>query len=144
MLAANGALAGLGLGLLSTAAVSLSQNVADLPLAGVEVARLAFRMGVVVDRVSQNLEPRDPSSAPGSWAAVVPDIAVEDVQNELDAIHAAEVSSTCCYNSDILSRAPLHKNAWVNLAIRTHPALVKYSSAPGTAHRLPSAVRRRG
>ncbi|KAI1159633.1 hypothetical protein F5B18DRAFT_576973 [Nemania serpens] len=90
LLAANGALAGLGLGLLSTAAVSLSQNVADLPLAGVEVARLAFRMGVVVDRVSQNLEPRDPSSAPGSWAAVVPDIAVEDVQNELDAIHAAE------------------------------------------------------
>ncbi|KAI0972477.1 hypothetical protein F4678DRAFT_460698 [Xylaria arbuscula] len=90
LLATNGALAGLGLGLLSTAAVSLSRNVADLPLAGVEVARLAFRMGVVVDRVSQNLEPRDPGSLTGSWAAVVSDIAAEDVQNELDATHAAE------------------------------------------------------
>ncbi|KAK8076009.1 hypothetical protein PG994_003281 [Apiospora phragmitis] len=87
---ANAALAGLGLGLLNTAAVSLSSHISDLPLAGAEVARLAFRLGVLVDRVSQNLEPRDPTSPPGSWAAVVPDVVTEEVQEELDMMHAKE------------------------------------------------------
>ncbi|KAK8091576.1 hypothetical protein PG997_001937 [Apiospora hydei] len=88
---ANASLAGLGLGLLNTAAVSLSPHISDLPLAGAEVARLAFRLGVLVDRVSQNLEPRDPTSPPGSWAAVVPDVVTEEVQEELDMMHAKEV-----------------------------------------------------
>ncbi|KAK8022725.1 polyketide synthase [Apiospora rasikravindrae] len=87
---ANASLAGLGLGLLNTAAVSLSTHISDLPLAGAEVARLAFRLGVLVDRVSQNLEPRDPTSPPGSWAAVVPDVVTEEVQEELDMMHAKE------------------------------------------------------
>ena len=76
---ANAALAGLGIGLLSTAAVSLSQSVSNLALAGAEVVRLSFRLGVVVGRISQNLEPREPTSPPSSWAAVVPDVDVEDV-----------------------------------------------------------------
>ena len=91
---ANTCLAGLGIGLLATAAVSLSQALTDLPLAGAEVARVAFRLGVVVDEVSQNLEPRDPSSPPSAWASVVPDVLAKDVQNELDTIHASEVSHT--------------------------------------------------
>ncbi|KAJ9142487.1 Ketoacyl-synt-domain-containing protein [Pleurostoma richardsiae] len=86
-------LAGLGTGLLATAAVSLSPTLADLSLAGAEVVRIAFRLGVLVDDISQNLQPRHASSegpSGGSWAYVVPDVAAEDVQRELDAIHMAE------------------------------------------------------
>ncbi|KAK8113417.1 hypothetical protein PG984_013943 [Apiospora sp. TS-2023a] len=88
--AANTALAGLGIGLLATAAVSLSPCVSDLAVAGAEVIRIAFRLGVVVDRISQSLETRDPTAPPGSWASVVADTAVEDIQSELDAMHKSE------------------------------------------------------
>ncbi|KAK3370054.1 putative polyketide synthase [Podospora didyma] len=54
-------LAGLGIGLLATAAVSIAPHVSDLPLAGAQVIRQAFRLGVLVDEVSTNLQPRDPS-----------------------------------------------------------------------------------
>ena len=79
---------------MATAAVSLSLTLADLPAAGAEVVRLAFRLGVLVDEVSQNLQPRDMTNQSGldSWAYVIPDVAAEDVQKELDAIHAMEVS----------------------------------------------------
>ncbi|KAK6068450.1 beta-ketoacyl synthase domain-containing protein [Seiridium cupressi] len=86
----NAALAGLGLGLLSTAAVSLSPSVYDLAVAGAEAVRLAFRLGVVVNRVSSNLESRDQTSTPASWAAVVPDVTIEEASEELDAFHAKE------------------------------------------------------
>jgi len=91
---ADGYLAGLGTGLLATAAVSLSSTVADLPLAGAEVVRVAFRLGVLVYEVSQNLQPCQPSTEAGpgeSWAYVVPDVAADEVQKELDAIHSVEV-----------------------------------------------------
>jgi monodictyphenone polyketide synthase len=105
-------LAGLGIGLLATAAVSLSPVLTDLPLAGAEVVRLAFRLGVLVDDVSQNLEPRDPAGSPESWASVVPDVAAEDVQAELDAIHARDVSSILSFRrywfpfANVLRRKP--------------------------------------
>ncbi|KAI9376384.1 hypothetical protein BJX61DRAFT_392728 [Aspergillus egyptiacus] len=83
-------LSGLGLGLLSSAAVSLCSALVDLPATGAEVVRVAFRLGTLVDEVSQNLEPRDMSSSPDSWASVVPGATVEDVQAELDAIHERE------------------------------------------------------
>ncbi|TVY17729.1 Atrochrysone carboxylic acid synthase [Lachnellula arida] len=86
-------LAGLGSGLLSTAAVSLSPTLADIPLVGAEVIRVAFRLGVLVDGVSQNLQPRQNSEAHAAdtWAYVVPDVTVDEVQKELDAIHKTEV-----------------------------------------------------
>ncbi len=86
-------LAGLGIGLLASAAVSLSPNLADLPTAGAEVIRTAFRLGVVVDRVSQNLQPREQaeSGTPDTWAYVIPDVSPERVQKELDDIHSNEV-----------------------------------------------------
>ncbi|MCJ1400472.1 Atrochrysone carboxylic acid synthase Agnpks1 [Xylographa trunciseda] len=88
------ALAGLGIGLLATAAISLAPSVADIPLAGAQVVRQAFRLGVLVDEISQNLQPRDltDTSTPDTWAYVLPDVAADDVQQELDAIHAKEVS----------------------------------------------------
>lgn len=63
--------------------------------------RQAFRLGVLVDEVSQNLQPRDmtDTSTPDTWAYVLPDVAADDVQQELNAIHAKEVSLLCprCY-----------------------------------------------
>ena len=87
-------LAGLGIGLLATAAVSLAHSVADIPLAGAQVVRQAFRLGVLVDEISQNLQPRDftDTGTPDTWAYVLPDVAADDVQQELDAIHTKEVS----------------------------------------------------
>ncbi|KAL4776690.1 hypothetical protein BDW60DRAFT_213360 [Aspergillus nidulans var. acristatus] len=83
-------LAGLGLGLLSTAAVALCSALADVPVIGAEVVRVSFRLGTLVDEISQNLEPRDTSGSPDTWASVVPGAKVEEVQAELDAIHARE------------------------------------------------------
>ena len=90
----NSCLAGLGIGLLASAAVSLSPTLADIPFAGAEVIRNAFRLGVVVDEISQNLEPRDLTGSPDSWAYVVPDVVADDVQRELDVVHEREVSRT--------------------------------------------------
>ncbi|RYP10927.1 hypothetical protein DL764_000363 [Monosporascus ibericus] len=88
----NSCLAGLGMGLLATAAVSLASHVADLPLAGAQVIRQAFRLGVLVDEISANLQPRDltDTSTPDSWAYVLPDVTAAEVQHELDTIHAKE------------------------------------------------------
>lgn len=93
-------LAGLGIGLLATAAVSLAPTVADLPISGAQVVRQAFRLGVLVDEVSQNLQPRDltDESTPDTWAYVLPDVKAEEVQAELDIIHKNEVSIICQNN----------------------------------------------
>lgn len=56
--------------------------------------RQAFRLGVLVEEVSQNLQPRDltDTGTPDTWAYVLPDVAADEVQQELNAIHAKEVS----------------------------------------------------
>jgi monodictyphenone polyketide synthase len=87
-------LTGLGLGLLASTAVSLSPTLADLPLAGAEVIRVAFRLGVLVADVSQNLQPTDATGDRGSWAYVIPNVALKEAEEELAAIHTREVSST--------------------------------------------------
>ncbi|RMD39347.1 hypothetical protein DV735_g5786, partial [Chaetothyriales sp. CBS 134920] len=88
--ASDTCLAGLGIGLLSSVALSLAPTIADLAVTGVEVVRIAFRLGVVVTEVSHNLEQRDTSAAADSWAYVVADVAAAEVQDELEAIQAAE------------------------------------------------------
>ena len=65
---------------------------ADIPLAGAGVVRIAFRLGVLVDEVSQNLEPRDLTGSPDTWACVIPEVTADEVQKELDAIHTKNVS----------------------------------------------------
>ena len=67
---------------------------ADLPLCGAQVVRQAFRLGVLVDEVSQNLQPRDltDTSTPDTWAYVLPDVDADEVQRELDTIQKKEVS----------------------------------------------------
>ena len=83
-------LAGLGIGLLASTAVSLSSKLADLPLAGADAVRLAFRMGIHVCGVSENLEARELSENPDTWAYVVHNIDPATAQKELDAMHSRE------------------------------------------------------
>lgn len=77
--------------MLSTAAVSLSRTLTDMPVAAAEVIRISFRLGMLVDEVSQHLHPRPTDGGQGdTWAYVVPDSSEADVRRELDAIHEAE------------------------------------------------------
>ncbi|KFZ09857.1 hypothetical protein V501_05457 [Pseudogymnoascus sp. VKM F-4519 (FW-2642)] len=88
-------LAGLGTGLLSSSAVSLSQTLADLPLAGADAARLAFRLGIHVLDISENLEARDLSESPDSWAYVVHNVDPATAYKELDGMHSrTEIPNT--------------------------------------------------
>jgi monodictyphenone polyketide synthase len=91
---ANTALAGLGIGLLATAAVSLASSVAELSITGAQVVRQAFRLGILVNEVSQNLEAPDlaDDSSPDTWAYVIANVSADEVQKELDLLQAKEVS----------------------------------------------------
>ncbi|KAL8827498.1 MAG: hypothetical protein Q9191_003145 [Dirinaria sp. TL-2023a] len=87
---ANSCLAGLGIGLLASTAVSLSSTLAELPLAGADAVRLAFRMGIHVQGVSESLEARDPAETPDTWAYVVHNVNPDTAQKELDTMHSRE------------------------------------------------------
>lgn len=113
-------LVGLGMGLLASAAVSLSPALPDLPRAGAEVVRMAFRLGVVVDEVSQNLEPRDIGGAPESWACVISEVTEKTVQTELDVIQAQSV----LFIRVIVKRFSANNNR------RTFRSQARFSSAP--------------
>ena len=82
---------GLGLGLIASAALSLSPRLADVPLAGVESIRIAFRLGVLVDEISQNIQARDISGRSETWAYVLTGVTPEVVRRELDDLYIAEV-----------------------------------------------------
>ncbi|KAL5041470.1 hypothetical protein BDW71DRAFT_217836 [Aspergillus fruticulosus] len=86
----NTSLAGLGIGLLASTAVSLSSTLADLPRAGADAVRLAFRLGIHVQGVSANLEARELSERPDTWAYVVHNIDPDAAQKELDTIHSRQ------------------------------------------------------
>lgn len=90
----EGCLSGLGTGLLSSIALSLTSSLVSLPEIGAEVVRVAFRLGVQVNEVSENLKIRAGlvEAGPGdSWAYVVPDVVAQEVQEELDAYHTSRV-----------------------------------------------------
>ncbi|CAI6332007.1 unnamed protein product [Periconia digitata] len=85
-------LAGLGIGLLTAPALSLAKTVFDIATIGVQVMRQAFRLGVLVHEVSQNLQHDDyEEDAPlESWAYVVPNVDASAVQKQLDTMHKAK------------------------------------------------------
>ncbi|KAF2844835.1 putative polyketide synthase [Plenodomus tracheiphilus IPT5] len=70
-------LAGLGIGLLAAPALSLARTVSDIASIGTEVLRQAFRLGVLVHQVSQNIQHDDihDDASLDSWAYVVPNVA---------------------------------------------------------------------
>lgn len=88
-------LSGLGIGLLISTAVALSTSLDELVSAGVEVLRIAFRMGVYVCDVSQNLEPTDPASGDrDTWAYVVHGVSAEEAESELSRLYSDDVSQS--------------------------------------------------
>ena len=69
----------------------MSTSLDDLVTLGVEVVRIAFRLGVHVSDISQNLEPIDADNF-DTWAYVVYGLTAENAQTELDTIHTRDVS----------------------------------------------------
>ncbi|RMZ83617.1 hypothetical protein DV738_g925, partial [Chaetothyriales sp. CBS 135597] len=86
----NTSIAGLGIGLLASTAVAVSRTPADLALAGADVARIAFRLGIHVTGVSEVLEPRNLSEKPETWAYVVNNVDPTVAKSELEAYNTAE------------------------------------------------------
>lgn len=68
----------------------MSSTLVDLPLAGADAVRLAFRMGIHVQGVSENLEARELSESPDTWAYVVHNVDPAAAQKELDSMHSRE------------------------------------------------------
>lgn len=102
--ASNSCLTGVGIGLLASSAIAMSQSMSDIPVAGAEAVRIAFRLGVLVDEVSQNLEPREEGSSPDTWAIVVTGVTEPGVQKELDTIQSKVVSPPMCHGTVKYSR----------------------------------------
>lgn len=73
---------GLGTGLLSAAAASVSPNIADLAVAGTHIVRASFRLGIHEYNISEQLEAPDADGNP--WAFVIPGLTAEAVQAELN------------------------------------------------------------
>lgn len=92
---------GLGVGLLSAAAASVSLNVADLAIAGAHIVRASFRLGIHVYNISEQLEAPDGDGNP--WAFVIPGLTAEVVQAELDR-----------YNRDTVSLTSILLSMWPN------------------------------
>ncbi|KAI3545136.1 beta-ketoacyl synthase domain-containing protein [Colletotrichum abscissum] len=86
----NTLLAGLGLGLLVAATVSLAPSLEVLPSIGAQVISIAFRLGCFVAQVSQTLEPLDEEGIFDSWAYVVHGATTDEVQQELKSIHSRQ------------------------------------------------------
>ena len=82
---------GLGIGLLASARLSLSPRLTDMPFVGAEVVRTVLRVGVLVDKISQSLEPRDNAGRSETWAYVFTSMTEELVQRELDEVNTSEV-----------------------------------------------------
>lgn len=61
-----------------------------MPLAGADAVRLAFRLGIHVQGVSENLEVRDLSETPDTWAYIVHDVDPSVVQKALDSLQTKE------------------------------------------------------
>ncbi|KAH7065575.1 hypothetical protein B0J12DRAFT_707015 [Macrophomina phaseolina] len=84
----NSLLTARGTGLLTAAAVALAPDHFQLAFVGAEAVRIAFRFGIHVCRISENLEAGRQDASPESWAYVLTGLDEEVVQQELDKQNA--------------------------------------------------------
>ena len=77
-------------GLLAAVAVSSSQSLADLPLVGVEIIRIAFRIGLCVAATRNRLQPG--SDGQGSWSMIITGTEKGTFREELKQFHEENVS----------------------------------------------------
>lgn len=87
--------------------MAISTSLSDLAYYGVESVRIAFRMGIHVDRVSQSLESRGPDSGPKTWAYVVTGVSAEIIQQELDRFNMDTVNILALGETAILNISTL-------------------------------------
>jgi hypothetical protein len=80
--------------LFAAAAVSVSTSISDVAINGVESVRVAFRLGIHVNDVSERLEARDQDGNYDSWAYVLTGLSVAKVQEELDKYNIESVSKS--------------------------------------------------
>jgi hypothetical protein len=81
---------GLCTGLLAATAVASSRSVTTLIPIAVDIVLVAFRTGLCVDRMAEQLE--NSGDAGDSWTYVVPEISEEAVRTVLDKFHSGNVS----------------------------------------------------
>jgi hypothetical protein len=93
--------------------VAVSTSLSDLAYYGVESVRIAFRMGIHVDRVSHSLESRESDSSPKPWAYVVTGVSAEIVQQELDRFNMDTVSILALRGSAMISQRSSKSDIWL-------------------------------
>ena len=76
-------------GLLAAAVVSSSRSLVDLLPVAVEVVRIAFRIGSLVNEVRDQIE--QPSSQPVSWSVVLPGLCEVDAVRIIKSFHETNV-----------------------------------------------------
>ena len=86
----DGYTSGLGVGLLAAAATACSRTLVDLPRVAVQLVPIAFRTGVVVDKILQQLHQTRGSG--GNTCLYVPNPNEEIVQDELNNFYENLVS----------------------------------------------------
>lgn len=84
-------LVGLCTGSIAAAAVASSQNVSELITAGVQAARVAFRLGLCVARVSRAVEASS-EDASRSWTIIVSGIPLSEAEATLKDFSSQRVS----------------------------------------------------
>ena len=77
-------------GLLAAAAVSSSQSLVDLLPVAVEIVKIAYRIGSLVNEVRNQVEQFSTRSP--SWSVVLPGFRENDISGILEAFHEANVS----------------------------------------------------
>jgi len=130
--------------LLAAAAVSVSTSLSELAVTGAESVRVAFRLGVHVDGVSQLLESREADGNLNSWAYVVTGISAEDVQREIDQYNAETVCPVYPHPPRFFNHAnflasPTQNSPKFSLAQQTETRLALLAPLP--ASRVENAFR---
>ena len=80
-------------GLLAAAVVGSSRSLVDLLPVAVEVVRIAFRIGSLVNEVRDQIE--QPSTHSTSWAVVLPGLREEEIIDALKDFHQSNVRIKC-------------------------------------------------
>lgn len=123
----------LGSGLLTAAAVSFASRLPDLVKLGAEAIRIAFRMGLRVDQVSQRLESRRAEGPAESWAYVFSELSEDEVRKELASMNASLVS--------VPSNISTSTNTARTSQRRAKSFLAPLAPAPSPSVALPRALR---
>ena len=72
------------------AAIAIAQTPLELISTSINAVRIAFRTGIIVNRVSKQVQ--DSGNARESWSALLNNVTSDSVAQELDEFHKSQVS----------------------------------------------------